>query len=111
MTMDRMLTPITRVKDRLELLHRMPKGGVVVEVGAELGFYSKFIEQIVRPERLYLVDTWDPDVATDVVIDGIGIPEPIFGDEALRRVKRKFNQGIIDDTVRIIEDEHIAGMK
>lgn len=42
--------------DRYEQLERLPKNGVVVEIGVSKGFYSEEILKINNPKKLYLVE-------------------------------------------------------
>ena len=44
--------------DRIELLHLLPKGGVVAEVGVLRGRFSQEIYDIVQPDELHLIDRW-----------------------------------------------------
>lgn len=104
--MDGMLTPLNKVKDRIALLERMPINCVAVEVGAQLGIYSKYIEKIMQPKMLYLVDRWDPDEAVDILIDNI--PEPIYGHESKKRIEQKFYNGISSGRVKIIQANSTA---
>jgi hypothetical protein len=43
---------------RLRALTDLPKNGVGAEVGVHIGDFSKFILNIARPTRLYLIDPW-----------------------------------------------------
>lgn len=104
--MDGMPTPLNKVKDRIALLERMPINCVAVEVGAQLGIYSKYIEKIMQPKMLYLIDRWDPDEAVDILIDNI--PEPIYGHESKKRVEQKFYKGISSGRVKIIQANSTA---
>jgi len=45
------------VPDRKTLLERLPKGGVVAEVGTLHGEFARQILRIVEPEELHLIDT------------------------------------------------------
>lgn len=42
--------------NRLELLDRLPKGGVAVEVGTERGLFAREILDLVQPDKLYTID-------------------------------------------------------
>lgn len=46
------------VANRSDFLKLLPKGGVVAELGVEYGLFSKQINEIVKPEKLMLVDIW-----------------------------------------------------
>lgn len=49
------------VSDRLEMLRRFPKGGVVAEVGVAAGDFSAKILEICKPDTLHLIDPWGDD--------------------------------------------------
>jgi hypothetical protein len=53
----RLLHPGTKGR-RQQLLERLPKGGVCAEIGVWEGDFSERILEIVRPERLHLIDPW-----------------------------------------------------
>lgn len=46
------------VISREQLLHLMPKNGVVAELGVNQGDFSQKILEITQPEKLILVDVW-----------------------------------------------------
>lgn len=46
------------VPDRAALLERLPKGGVVAEIGVDHGDFSERILAINRPAELHLIDMW-----------------------------------------------------
>lgn len=48
------------VPTRADLLALLPRGGVVAEVGAAFGEFSREILDVCAPRKLYLVDLWDP---------------------------------------------------
>jgi predicted O-methyltransferase YrrM len=53
------------VPDRLALLERLPKGGVVAEVGTLHGEFAREILRITEPQELHLIDhEAHPDVVT-----------------------------------------------
>lgn len=106
MTEDGWPVPLNRVPDRVELLRKMPMGGVAVEVGVHMGVYGKYIERIIEPTRLYLIDDFDPDSSVDIIIDGI--PEPIFGHERQKRIEQKFYTGIASGRVKILKSSSLA---
>jgi len=43
---------------REKLLHLMPKGGVVAEIGTFRGDFSQAIFDVVQPDQLHLIDPW-----------------------------------------------------
>ena len=44
------------VEDRIKMLDFIPKGGVCAEIGILKGDYSRYILDIVKPQKLYLID-------------------------------------------------------
>ena len=76
-------------KDRYEFLYDLPKGGVVAEIGVHLGRYSEHILDIVRPDKLYLIDSW-PQM---MIYNG---DEGIYGPDAMEIVREKFNHPNIE---------------
>lgn len=49
------------VLNRADLLNRLPKNGVVAELGVDTGRFSAQIMEIAFPKRLYLIDPWDTE--------------------------------------------------
>jgi hypothetical protein len=47
------------LKDREEILQRLPRGGIAAEVGTQEGLFAEKIWSIVQPERLHLFDLDD----------------------------------------------------
>ena len=45
--------------NRVELLRQLPKGGLVAEIGVDEGVFSGHIYRICKPEKLYLIDSWN----------------------------------------------------
>lgn len=46
------------LRNRLEMLDRMPKNGVVAELGVDQGEFSREIINRTNPSKLHLVDVW-----------------------------------------------------
>lgn len=44
--------------DRKTLLHRLPKHGIVAELGVDTGAFSSEILSLTNPEKLHLIDVW-----------------------------------------------------
>jgi len=53
------------VCDRIEMLRRFPKGGVVAEVGVAAGDLSAKILEICKPDTLHLIDPWSDEATPD----------------------------------------------
>ena len=49
------------LSNRSELLRRLPKGGVVAEIGVADGDYSQEILALNEPSKLLLIDSWGSD--------------------------------------------------
>ena len=47
--------------DRIEMLRRLPRGGVVGEIGVAGGNFSRQILDICQPDRLHLIDPWNEE--------------------------------------------------
>jgi len=50
--------PKNRAENRLMLLQRMPKDGVVAEIGVWEGGFSELILDVTQPKELHLIDPW-----------------------------------------------------
>jgi hypothetical protein len=74
------------VVDRVELLRRLPAGGIVMECGVDEAKLSRQIVQISNPTQLILVDTW----ATRR-----------FNSSKLEMIQREFTEEISRGNVRI----------
>jgi SAM-dependent methyltransferase len=55
--------------NRIEMLHRLPKGGVVAEVGTYQGDFARAILDIMAPSRLHLADITFSLCRGDVLAD------------------------------------------
>ena len=44
------------VEDRIKMLELIPKGGICAEIGILKGDYSRYILDIVKPQKLHLID-------------------------------------------------------
>ena len=49
---------IRRTISRDFLLEKMPKNSICAEIGVLRGDFSERILRIVKPKKLYLIDTW-----------------------------------------------------
>lgn len=57
------------LNDRAEMLHRLPKGGVVCELGTYRGDFARQILDVVAPDELHLVDVSFEICRRDVLDD------------------------------------------
>lgn len=55
---------------RSELLHLLPKGGEVAEIGVAQGEFSKQILARAKPRKLHLIDPWEHQLRADYQRDG-----------------------------------------
>jgi hypothetical protein len=55
--------------NRIEMLHRLPKGGMVAEIGTYRGDFARLILDIMAPERLHLADITFSLCRADVLAD------------------------------------------
>ena len=63
--------------DRGKLLDKLPKGGIVAELGVAEGAFSEEIVARNQPQRLYLIDPWNMDRYSE----GLRIINGKFGQE------------------------------
>ncbi len=49
------------VPTRLDLLNLLPKNSIGAEMGVDEGEFSKAVLRVVRPKKLYLIDSWDSE--------------------------------------------------
>ena len=57
------------LNDRIAMLHRLPKGGVICELGTWRGDFARAILDIVQPSELHLVDITFENCRKDVLDD------------------------------------------
>jgi predicted O-methyltransferase YrrM len=72
-----LLCPIPRT----DLLHLLPKGGEVAEIGVAAGDFSAIILAHAKPRRLHLIDPWEHQDRIDYQHDGNNVSD----DEQERR--------------------------
>lgn len=78
------------LKDRAELVERMPKNGVVAEIGVFQGGFSQKILDLAKPQSLYLIDCWQAQDSGEYASDPMSkITQERF-DEAFKIVQDKF---------------------
>ncbi len=78
---------------REKLLEFLPKGGVVAEIGVAEGDFSQTILDVVKPDRLHLIDPWEFQDRDDYAHDGNNVSR----DEQEKRfnaVKKRFKKEI-----------------
>lgn len=72
---------------REQLLHFLPKGGEIAEIGVAEGLFSKEIFAAVAPATLHLIDLWQHQVSNDYATDPNNVSN---------REQEKRYQGILD---------------
>ena len=77
------------VCDRVEMLRRFPKGGVVAEVGVAAGDLSAKILEICKPDTLHLIDSWADENA------------PNYSEKAHKNVLERFKNEIASGQVKV----------
>ena len=103
-------TAAEAITSRYELLRRLPKRGVVAEIGVFAGDFAAKILEIVRPLQLVLVDWWKPGPVAQGNVR-------TTGPENYRRVLDRFAAPIArgqvvvvcqdsSDAARQFDDEH-----
>lgn len=82
--------------NREDLLHHLPKGGIVAELGVDEGTFSAIILKVCEPKKLYLIDSWETKQS-----------QP----DKKRRVENKFTKEIKSGTIEINTDRSIDAVK
>ena len=57
----RHLENLVAVPNRIELLRKLPRGGVVAEIGVDTGRFSEKILSENEPSKLHLIDVWNSE--------------------------------------------------
>ncbi|OWV64202.1 hypothetical protein ATY76_22415 [Rhizobium sp. R339] len=84
----------TVLPSRQELLRQLPHGGMVAEVGVDVGDFSADILEYNRPSKLILIDCWEG---------------PRYGD-GKAKVMMRFDHQISDGTVEIVQNHSIDAL-
>ncbi len=50
---------ILNLKNRSAMVASLPHGGVVAEIGVQLGDFAEVIWSLNQPRELYLIDCWE----------------------------------------------------
>jgi predicted O-methyltransferase YrrM len=85
--------------DRGKLLDKLPKGGIVAELGVAEGAFSAEIVARNQPQRLYLIDPWNMDRYSE----GLQIINGKFGQE-IAEGSVVIRQGTSLDMLRQFDD-------
>lgn len=95
---------------REQLLHFLPKGGEVAEVGVAEGLLSREILATVAPARLHLIDSWKHEDSDAYATD----PNNVLDTEQENRcqeILKTFAGAIADGTVQIHRDRSVNAAK
>jgi hypothetical protein len=93
---DELLNNTRVLAKRNALLKKLPKNGVVAELGVDEGLFSKEIIDICNPKKLFLVDTWS---------------SARFSIEKKQNVERKFKAEIESSQIEVIQNNSISASK
>lgn len=74
------------LSSREVLLEKLPKNGIVAEIGVDMGDFSQKIIEINKPKKLHLIDLWG---------------SKRYGQDKRELVEKKFQKEITDDKVNI----------
>ena len=92
--------------DRDRLLHFLPKGGVVAEVGVFAGAYSIKIAQTCNPAKLFLIDKWD--FADPNYKNPTPSPAQQHADAIFAGIQRDFGARIAAGQVQIVRADSLT---
>lgn len=89
------LEHLVSLKDREEMLKRLPKNGVVAEIGVNEGDFSEKILSVCTPGKLVLIDVWASKRYHGGLFD---------------KVKKRFENQIQSQQLEIIRDLSFGGI-
>ncbi|MBY6294545.1 class I SAM-dependent methyltransferase [Nanohaloarchaea archaeon H01] len=84
------------IRDRSDLLDKLPKGGKIAEIGVANGDFSKKILEKCQPEKLILIDLWK---------------FKRYDEDMLEEVKRKFESKIEEGKIEIVRKDSKEALK
>lgn len=76
--------------DRNELLERMPKNGIIAELGTASGGFAERIQSYTNPSKLYIIDIWASGQ---------------YGEKEMEIVLNKFSSEINTEEVVVIREQ------
>ncbi len=88
---------------REKLLHLLPKGGDVAEIGSFQGDFAQQILDIAKPSHLHLIDPWGHQTRADYQCDESNLPDGGH-EENLKIVKDRFAGEIEEGRVILHRD-------
>jgi len=89
---------------REDLLQKMPQRSVCAEIGVHEGKFSRRILDVVKPERLHLIDPWkheEEDRYSESWYGGLGPNGQALLDKRYHEVKERFDRDVQAQRVRI----------
>ena len=92
---DRHVQNLVSLKDREELLRRLPKNGTIAEIGVYKGDFSEKILSICQPKKFLLIDAWHQVQDHDAIYD---------------EVKKRFGSAIDTKQVELIREFSFAAI-
>lgn len=95
---------------RRRFLKRMPKGGLVVEIGVWRGDFSGTLLEFLEPDCLVLIDPWEhivEDSHSEALAARAGAEKM---DRIHKRVSKAFAKEIKAGTVRIVRDYSVPAL-
>ncbi len=96
---------------RRRFLQKLPKGGLAVEIGVWQGQFSTTILDLIKPEKLILIDPWthiDDDSHVEAFVGRTGKTKM---DKIFDRVVKKFDDEIKAGQVALIRDFSVPALE
>ena len=101
---------MSKDKVREVFLGRLPTGGVAIEIGVWHGDFSATILDLVKPEKLYLIDPWANVTDESHSEAFVGRTEDGKMDRIFAKVQARYAQEIGDGRVEIIRDWSVPAL-
>lgn len=99
-----------KAKVRDTFLRRLNQGGVAVEIGVWHGEFSETILELIKPDKLYLIDPW-ANVTDDSHSEAfVGRTADKKMERIFKKVQDRFEREIAEGKVEIIRDWSIAAL-
>lgn len=90
--------------NRFELLRRLPSNAIVAEIGVAEGKFSQQIFKLTSPDKLHLIDLWDPNY------DFPYLPDIRDGDHCFEVASSKFKQEITSGNVIFTRNDSLKAV-
>src|SRR5438132_14297560 len=92
---------VLELPDRLTLLDRLPRGGVVAEIGVQQGDFAAEILRRSQPRLLVLIDGWRHRPDGPYLLDKSNVPQAEH-DRSYARVCERFREELHDGRLVIL---------